>query len=90
MKQLLHLGSNHSAAPQGVPQSRLGIHHPRPLRRLPPGSVQLRLTDVRRSTDGPYHVYDMAAVQQRGPVDDALIASVMESIVEQEFRVRTD
>ena len=87
---MLHLGGNHIAAPRGDPHSRSAIHLLRPLRRLPPGGFQLRLTDVRRSTDGPHHVYDMAAVQQRGPVENVVSASIMENIVEQKLWVITD
>ena len=67
MKQVSHIGGNHNVVPHGVQLSRLMIQLYRPLRRLPPGAVQLRLTDVRRSTDSsPRLRYGGRSAQRAG------------------------
>ena len=75
MNYVSHLGNSYNPSPLGEPNSLpIPARLLRPLRCLPPSELQLRLTDVRRPTDGPHNIYDMSTVQQRGPVGNAVFA----------------
>ena len=60
-------------------------HVPRPLRRLPPGAVQLRFTDVHLSTNSPQDVNDVTSVEQRGPVESFVAVSVLKHYIRRFF-----
>ena len=77
MSYVSHLDNNYNSSPLGETNSLPNpAHLLRPLRCLPPSELKLRLTDVRRPTDGPHNIHDMSTVQQRGPVGNAVFAII--------------